>query len=511
MSQLDPVLLRDTRAYLLLRLGRCAEVDRCMERLVNAATQLPSQVDPADSRQRWFHRARRMSAGFGEITRKLVDDLPWVPLPEGVEALAATLRRELTPIAREVLALRFSLGFGEPSIADLINQSVAEVELTLGAAIGVARLTIGSFHAPLGLLLGAVFRLDPDRVPSIGDQSIAAVGEVIDGRYRIEGLLGRGASAQVFLASDLQIRGHQVALKLMRQPVSDAMVADAIRRELEILASLWHPSVVQLRGNGQHRGRIYLTMPFLHGETLANRIARHPAGLGRAEAQRIFVALAGALSAIHGVGVRHQDLKPQNIYLATIPGSLEEHPLILDLGVAARHDELVAAGTPPYMAPEVAQDFLASTYAGDAARVSEKADIYSLASCLVEALAPDIFVGLVGAGASPDALFERRASGVLPRWTDHRLSDLASSLSRWMAAAPEARPDAVVFARELSVLTAHPGRRAARRWFARRVRGPSAAVAGAVGDWWGRVVPGPLGASPGSHPSTPEASTSTVV
>lgn len=482
MHQVDPSLLHDIRSYLLLRLGPSAEADRCLERLLGAATQLPAGLTAADARLRWFQRARRVSIGYAEPTPEMLLDLPWTPLPAAdAEAAATELRRTLSPDARELLALKFTFGFVEPEMAAIVGESREHVEGALGVAIQHARTALGAVSAKLGPWMGAALRVDPDHLRHTVDQPIAAIGEVIDGRYLLEALLGRGASAQVFLASDQQIQGHRVALKLMREPMSDSSVAAILQHELEILASVWHPSVVQLKATGMHRGRIYLTMPFLQGETLSSRLARQPEGLGRGEAQRIFVALAGALSALHSAGIRHQDVNPQNIWLTQISGRGEELPLLLDLGVAARQDEFLPAGTPSYMAPEVALNFLAVNASGGACeQVSEKADIYSLAISLVEALAPDVFARLGGAHDSNDDRFAHRAAGVLPPWTDGRLRDLAPHLDRWMALDPDKRPDADTFARELSALTAREVRQARRMWLAQRVLLPAALVIAGV-------------------------------
>ncbi len=292
-------------------------------------------------------------------------------------------------------------------------------------------------------------------------------GTVIGGRYELEARVGSGAFADVYRAKDTEVPGHVVALKLLHQAsLSDEARASALR-ELHLIASVFHPSIVQLKDHGWHESRLWFVMPWYEGETLEARIARGP--LSRPEARRIFEHLARALSAMHAVGIRHQDVKPDNILLARVAGfgeaDAEEDvlPVLLDLGVAAKEAEMVVAGTPTYFAPEVAAQFATSR---GRSPVTVKADVFSLALSLRNALEPssqeDVAAGAV------EAFIVRRATEPPRRFESGELRFLDPWLERWMSLEPEERPTAEELSVQLAVLTRPEERRARRiavmRW-----------------------------------------------
>src|SRR5262249_44144636 len=158
--------------------------------------------------------------------------------------------------------------------------------------------------------------------------------------------------------------------------------------------------------------------------------------------------LARALAAMHAAGIRHQDVKPDNIFLARIrssegrsanhvsgsspepaPGSFEELlPVLLDLGVAAKEAETVVAGTPVYFAPEVAAQF---TDVEPKPMLTGKADVFSLALSLRNALEPETQED-VPAGAVQSFIEERsRSSPLPPRSRD--LGYLEAWFRRWLS------------------------------------------------------------------------------
>jgi hypothetical protein len=163
--------------------------------------------------------------------------------------------------------------------------------------------------------------------------------------------------------------------------------------------------------------------------------------------------------------VRHQDVKPENVFLANLDPDAEAEgqagrrilPVLLDLGVAAKDAELVLAGTPTYFAPEVAARF---SNIPDPPPVGPKADVFSLALTLRRALDPTE-AEHVAAGAV-DAFVAFRATRA-PAPPEHRdLADLRPAFERWLHLSPDARPSAEQLRRELAALT-RPQERAARR------------------------------------------------
>jgi serine/threonine protein kinase len=186
------------------------------------------------------------------------------------------------------------------------------------------------------------------------------------GPYEIEAPLGAGGMGEVYRARDVRL-DRTVAVKVLSQRVLHrAESRKRFEREARVIASLNHPHICALHDVGQHDGLDFLVMEFVHGETLASRLARGalPLDLVLRHASEI----AGALVEAHRAGVVHRDLKPANIMLT------ESGVKLLDFGLAKlqpsepdgdaldgptvsrRPDGLtsegVIVGTFQYMAPE---------------------------------------------------------------------------------------------------------------------------------------------------------------
>lgn len=203
--------------------------------------------------------------------------------------------------------------------------------------------------------------------------------EALGDRYGIERELGRGGMATVYLAADLK-HGRNVALKVLHPELAASLGAERFLREIQIAAKLAHPHIIALHDSGEAGGLLYFVMPFVEGETLAQRIQRERQ-LPLDEALRITAEVADALAYAHSLGVIHRDIKPQNILLQS------GHAVISDFGIARavtaaggeRVTETgVAMGTPAYMSPE---------QAGADRPVDGRTDIYSLGCVLYEMLA----------------------------------------------------------------------------------------------------------------------------
>ncbi|SES44561.1 protein kinase domain-containing protein [Actinokineospora terrae] len=195
------------------------------------------------------------------------------------------------------------------------------------------------------------------------------------GRYRVEGLLGRGGMGEVHRAYD-ETHHRYVALKrlapgLARDPVGRAR----FQREMALLARMRSPHVVPVLDFGEVDGRPYLAMALLEGEDLDVVLARGPLPVARAV--DVVCQVAVALQAAHAAGLVHRDVKPGNIKLDG------DHVHLLDFGIArstAGTTGLTTTGmfigTVDYMAPE---RFGAT--AGDV-----RSDVYSLGCLLFECL-----------------------------------------------------------------------------------------------------------------------------
>jgi serine/threonine protein kinase len=447
------------KSHLLATAGS-GGVCRARARVYAAVRALVLSTEPAhlaaDAREWW-------SSGYASLEQALVE-----------------LRRRCSRDDAEVLELRFSRLLSSEEIALVMGRPAAEVIQAIERGRRLAEELCGKRppsreRTPEGALLEA-FALDARRVtapPRPRHKPVLELGEVVAGRYELEELLGSGAFADVYRARDREVTDHVVALKILRSASPDAGSVRAALRELQLIASVLHPSVVQLKDHGWHDAHLWFVMPRYEGETLAMRLRRGP--LERREARAIFEALAEALAAMHRAGVLHQDIKPANVFLATLNPSVSSDasrgrvlPVLLDLGVAAKDAELVLAGTPAFFAPEVAARFAGVP---DPSPVGPKSDVFSLALTLRAALDPNPpdkhILGTV------DAFVEHRARRAPEPPVARELKDLRASFERWLHFSPDRRPSAEQFSRELAALTSGE-ERAARRLATMRWAVPSA-------------------------------------
>ncbi len=202
-------------------------------------------------------------------------------------------------------------------------------------------------------------------------------------RYVIEGEIGHGSLATIFLAHDLRHSRH-VALKVLR-PDADVALSDVrFVREIKFLAQLQHPNIVPLHDSGHVGGLLYYVMPHIRGESLRERLDREKT-IPLRDALRIVGQVAEALDYAHRHGVIHRDIKPANIILSG------GHALVADFGIArsiglASGQQLttirsIGPGTPAYMSPE-------QLIPGQ--ELDGRTDIYALSTVLYEVLTGEL-------------------------------------------------------------------------------------------------------------------------
>ncbi len=211
---------------------------------------------------------------------------------------------------------------------------------------------------------------------------------LVAGRYQLEAPLGRGTFGEVWRASDVTTRRH-VAVKLIDLgPVADVpLLADIVatfRHEVITVGQLRHPNIVAAYEAGRVANEIFLAMELVAGASLAQVIAeRKTAGTGLLPIPAVLdVAdqICAGLSAAHGAGVVHRDVKPSNLMVT--PGLQVK---IIDFGTARLMADKSPGlakpgdrlGSPAYMSPEQASG----------ADVDCRADLYSLGCVLYELLA----------------------------------------------------------------------------------------------------------------------------
>ena len=201
----------------------------------------------------------------------------------------------------------------------------------------------------------------------------ALLGELLDSRYEIRALLGRGGMGEVYEAVDHQL-DRTVAVKVLRPELAaDRRFLTRFRREAKTSARLSHPGIVAIHDIGDAGELTFIVMEFVAGRTLASIASDGPMDAG--EAARIGARVADALAHAHGRGVVHRDISPGNV-MVTAGGDVK----VLDFGIArasrgsGQAGSPAARGTIAYVAPEQVRG----------ATTDQRADIYALGAVLFE-------------------------------------------------------------------------------------------------------------------------------
>lgn len=187
------------------------------------------------------------------------------------------------------------------------------------------------------------------------------IGQVLDGRYKVESVLGQGGMGMVFRGIQTSVQ-RPVALKTLHPQLAMAPTFfERFRREAEIASRLHHPNIITIFDFGRTaEGLCYYVMEYLAGESIRQRIKRDGPFTLRQAAAVIEQSAAGVAHA-HHQGVIHRDLKPHNIMLTEVDGN--EYVKVLDFGLVKAmeqedEEQLTSTGqvlgTPQYMPPEQA-------------------------------------------------------------------------------------------------------------------------------------------------------------
>jgi serine/threonine-protein kinase len=206
---------------------------------------------------------------------------------------------------------------------------------------------------------------------SEGDAALSAKSRSIDepiahwAHLRLLEPIGRGSFGDVYRAWDTRLH-REVALKLLPADASSSeTAAPAIMHEGRLLARIRHPNVVTIYGAEQISDQVGLWMEFVRGRTLEQALEQHGV-FSALDVIAIGVELCGAVSAVHGAGLLHRDIKAHNVARAE-----DGRVVLMDFGTGRELDDEASsdlAGTPLYIAPEVLR--------GEPATV--RSDIYSL-------------------------------------------------------------------------------------------------------------------------------------
>jgi len=223
---------------------------------------------------------------------------------------------------------------------------------------------------------------------TVGDDPL--LGVVVEGRYKIESVIGQGSAGTVYKAIQ-ELIGREVAIKVLHDYlVSDQEFIKRFTQEAKASSRLSHPNIITIYDFGTipQGNRPYIAMDLLKGTPLSDLLGERN-HLSVEETIPLFKQVCGALAEAHKQGVVHRDVKPENIVLVE-RSAQKLYPIVVDFGIArlVQEESDVAritrtgtvCGSPTYMSPEQCTS----------SKVDHRSDIYSLGVVIYETLTGEV-------------------------------------------------------------------------------------------------------------------------
>ena len=217
-----------------------------------------------------------------------------------------------------------------------------------------------------------------------GSATLPGPGDVVDGKYRLERLLGQGGMGAVYAARHVKL-GHAVAIKLMLEAAGNVEATRRFLNEGRAAVNIQHDNVVRGTDLGEERGYAFMVLELLDGEDLDQILEREIRLAPHVAVDYVMQACRGVAQA-HAQGIIHRDLKPANLFLAKRPdgravlkvldfGISKTSGSALDIAPSQLTSTATMLGSPLYMSPEQLRS---------SKKVDARADIWAMGVILYE-------------------------------------------------------------------------------------------------------------------------------
>jgi serine/threonine-protein kinase len=284
-------------------------------------------------------------------------------------------------------------------------------------------------------------------------ENILETGTVLDGKWVVLELIGKGGMGEVYRAHQLQLK-RDVAIKVISQEFLESFNGDTeevettlgrFRREVQAMAQIRHANVLQIFDYGStsidKKGMEvpieYIIMEYIPGATL--RFTMQEEGFYPDQEPlkewlvEYFLPVLDGVQTMHGLGIVHRDLKPENVLLDGTTPKIADFGLARSTRMAPVTQSVDIKGTMPYMSPEHFLDFK---------KADQRADIYSLGKILYEAVTgkiPPETIPFKSAGlAKADTTFLEKLDRIIREATDEEKEDRIESVAELRRAILEA-------------------------------------------------------------------------